>query len=118
MEMEQAWVYLRDIPTKVRGFSIEPLLGPMDFSLDDEGQASSLLDDVHQVIIGAESGPNRRPCKLEWIRDIVRQCKEAGVACYIKQIPTDELHPRAVMKSRISTRREEWPSDLRVQEWL
>ncbi len=41
-----------------------------------------------QVIIGAESigGHPGRECKIEWVRNIVRQCQAAGVAVFVKQI--------------------------------
>lgn len=38
------------------------------------------------VIVGGESGPGARPCRVEWIRSIVEQCKAAGVACFVKQM--------------------------------
>ena len=38
------------------------------------------------VVVGAESGPGRRPCKLEWIESVVDQCFKAGVPCYVKLI--------------------------------
>lgn len=37
------------------------------------------------VVVGAESGPNRRPCKVEWIEDIVDQCRAAQVPVFVKQ---------------------------------
>jgi protein gp37 len=66
---------LRKVPAKVRFLSCEPLLGPL--SLD--------LRDIHWVIVGGESGPHARPMKAEWVRDIRRQCEEAGVAFFFKQ---------------------------------
>lgn len=41
---------------------------------------------VDWVIVGGESGPNARPCQVEWIRSIVQQCREAGVPCFVKQL--------------------------------
>jgi protein gp37 len=41
---------------------------------------------LNQVVVGCESGPKRRPCKLEWIESIVDQCDAAGVPCYVKQM--------------------------------
>ena len=43
------------------------------------------------IIVGAESGPNRRDCKVEWIEDIVDQCRAANVPVYVKQ--GSHLHP-------------------------
>jgi len=60
------------------------------------------------VIIGCESGPKRRPCKLEWVRDLVEQCREASVAPFNKQVD---------LGGRVSKDPAEWPADLRVQEY-
>lgn len=38
------------------------------------------------MIVGGESGPGARPCDVAWIRDVVRQCREAGTACFVKQL--------------------------------
>jgi protein gp37 len=48
-----------------------------------EGLGSRSLD---WVIVGGESGPGARPCNVQWIRDIVRQCREAGVPVFVKQL--------------------------------
>jgi protein gp37 len=44
------------------------------------------LQKIKWVIVGGESGPNARPCNVAWVRSIVRQCKAAGVACFVKQL--------------------------------
>jgi protein gp37 len=36
---------------------------------------------------GCESGPRRRPFDLQWARDVRDQCKAAGVAYALKQMP-------------------------------
>ena len=41
---------------------------------------------LHWVIVGGESGHGARPCRVEWIRAIVAQCKTAGVAAFVKQL--------------------------------
>lgn len=41
---------------------------------------------ISGVIVGCESGLNRRPCKLEWVRKVVEDCQAAGVKCYVKQL--------------------------------
>ena len=40
---------------------------------------------VDWVIVGGESGANRRECNPEWIQSIADQCRDAGVACFVKQ---------------------------------
>lgn len=44
------------------------------------------LPSLDHVIVGGESGPGARPCNIEWIRSIVRQCKAAGVPAFVKQL--------------------------------
>lgn len=66
---------LRKVPAKVRFLSCEPLLGPL--SLD--------LTSIDWVIVGGESGPGARPMKSQWVREIRRQCEDAGVAFFFKQ---------------------------------
>lgn len=31
-------------------------------------------------------GPGARPCAVEWIRSIVKQCRAASVPCFVKQL--------------------------------
>lgn len=38
------------------------------------------------AIIGGESGAKARPCNIDWIRSIVRQCKTANVPVFVKQL--------------------------------
>jgi protein gp37 len=67
---------LLKIPAKVRFLSCEPLLEGIDLKLSG----------IHWVIVGGESGSNARPCHVDWIRSIIRQCKVANVACFVKQL--------------------------------
>ncbi|ACG71838.1 Gp37Gp68 family protein [Anaeromyxobacter sp. K] len=67
---------LRGVTASVRFLSLEPLLASVD-TLD--------LRDIHWVIVGGESGPGAREMKPEWVRDIQRQCKRAGVPFFFKQ---------------------------------
>lgn len=67
---------LRQIPARLRFLSIEPLL---------EGLGTIDLRGIAWVIVGGESGPGARPMDLEWVRDIRRQCANAGVAFFFKQ---------------------------------
>lgn len=41
---------------------------------------------IDWCIVGGESGPKARPCNLKWIYDVVDQCEQAGVACFVKQV--------------------------------
>ena len=82
--------HLLRVPASVRFLSCEPLLEHIDLSLDI-GRAMSVVADLerarlHWAIVGGESGPSARPCNVEWIRAIVEQCADAGVACFVKQL--------------------------------
>jgi len=79
------------------------------------GTHAEIFPTLDSIITGCESGPNRRPCKIEWIESIVNQCQQAGVHCYVKQIDTTDLCPPGVLNNKVSTKPEEWPKCLRVR---
>jgi protein gp37 len=66
---------LRKVPAKTRFLSVEPLLAPIP-NLNLEG--------IHWVIVGGESGSDRE-CRVEWITDIVDQCRKVKVPVFVKQ---------------------------------
>ena len=67
-----------------------------------------ITDSIDQVIIGCESGPNRRPCKLEWVEDLIGQCDDAGVQVFVKQIE---------INGKVSHNPKEWPKWAQRQEY-
>jgi len=67
---------LRDTRARTKFLSIEPLLGPI---------ADVNLSGIDWVIVGGESGPGARPIQRNWVVDIRRQCRKAGVAFFFKQ---------------------------------
>jgi protein gp37 len=67
---------LRRVPAAVRFLSLEPLIGPV---------GSLGLKGIHWVIVGGESGAGAREMKAEWVRDVRRQCVDAGVPFFFKQ---------------------------------
>lgn len=95
-------------PAAVRFVSAEPLLGPVDFrftnGLVHGVDAADYL--LGWVIVGGESGPKARPCDVEWIRDIVRQCQAEKVPVFVKQ----DSARRSGMQGRI-------PDDLWLKEF-
>lgn len=153
-------------PAANRFVSYEPALGPVDFTRlmvpernprHDGGwvlahnaltgrYASSPYSEstgpaLSWVIVGGESdqpGMRARPFDLQWARDTVRQCREAGTACFVKQVgsnarwdgigeaPHCQVQDHAGItgpgKWRLNTNDRaganpaEWPEDLRVQE--
>jgi protein gp37 len=88
-------------PAAVRFVSYEPALGPIDFAsflppkLGTCGHEAttrcrhSLANSdaaVDWIIIGGESGPHARPFDVAWASSVVKQCADAGVACFVKQM--------------------------------
>ena len=70
---------LRELAGKL-WVSVEPLLGPIDLV---ETWRKVLVPDW--IVIGGESGPHRRECKIEWIQDIALHCYRAEIPCFVKQ---------------------------------
>lgn len=68
--------HLRQTQAAVKFISFEPLLGPVP-EIDLEG--------IDWVIVGGESGPQARPMKPEWVRDVRVQCLAAGTPFFFKQ---------------------------------
>lgn len=114
---------LRQTPAAVRFLSLEPLL-------EDIGDLD--LTGIHQVIIGGESGPGARPFDVAWPRSIIRQCRAAKVAAFVKQVGARafdgfslhrQIHHRSTdgrlylkLKDHKGGDPSEWPEDLRVRE--
>lgn len=114
---------LLQVPAAVRFLSIEPMLSAVDLSQwlkperDMDGAYWNLSNNAYHygdpdyslwAIYGCESGPHRRPCELDWIRDGVAQCRTAGVAPFVKQVK---------INGKVSKDMSEWPADLQVQEF-
>ncbi|MGN6107736.1 MAG: DUF5131 family protein [Kofleriaceae bacterium] len=107
--------HLQRVPARVRFLSVEPLLGPVNVGewvsplqvcpactteyrtaeprsccgddLEVEyGVAMRTSPPIHWLIIGGESGPKARPCDVAWIRNLVRQGRDADVPVFVKQL--------------------------------
>ena len=68
--------HLQHANARIRFLSIEPLIGPV---------GTLVLEGIHWVIVGGESGPGARPIRPEWVVDIRNQCLSANVAFFFKQ---------------------------------
>ena len=79
--------------------SCEPLLGPINLQL--------YPGTFDWVVVGCESGPNRRPCKIEWVESIVEQCLAAGVPVFVKQLD---------INGRCETDINRFPAHLRIRQ--
>jgi protein gp37 len=79
--------HLLATPAVVRFLSCEPLLGPLNlFDCDDHtGKLTGVAAGIDWVIVGGESGPRHRPMNMDWLTDIVEQCRWAFVPVFVKQ---------------------------------
>lgn len=80
--------------------SIEPLLSMVRLT-------PAQLENINWVVVGAESGSIRRRCGLEWVRNVVRQCREVGVPVFVKQLDIDGKLVRNI---------EKFPEDLQIRQ--
>jgi len=67
---------LRELQSSIRFLSCEPLVE--DLGIID-------LTGIDWVIVGGESGVQARPMKPEWVRSMLQQAEEQGVAFFFKQ---------------------------------
>lgn len=110
-----------------QGGSLKPLVG-LNWVLTSRGLELSPKEvgpKIDWVIVGGESGPRACRCNIEWIRDIIGQCRQAGVPVFVKQIgarATIEAEGHATgrffhLNDRAGADPTEWPEDLRVHEF-
>lgn len=109
--------YLQRSAAAIRFLSLEPLLNAV---------APVPLHKIDWVIVGGESGPKARPFDLRWAYDIVRQCQQAKVPVFVKQLGALPTFSGGEGKAAITNLKladshggnmAEWPEDLRVREF-
>lgn len=78
--------HLLRIPAKLRGLSIEPMLGPIDISYFLGLRNTEVHKHAHidLVIVGGETGPGARPMHPDWVRKIRDNCQSSGVSFFFK----------------------------------
>jgi protein gp37 len=150
---------LIDTPWAVRGVSYEPALAAVDFRRwitvrepgledgdftcsrcgerfdEDEGSHDcppGFRSSIDWLIFGGESGQRARPAEIAWARAARDQCREGGVAFFLKQLGAfpmmDGLAPdggttpaRGGTTGGLLDRKggdmAEWPEDIRIREY-
>lgn len=127
-------------PAAKRFVSYEPALGPVDFERGGfslirrvKSPSGTVWLGLDWLIVGGESGPGARPFDIQWARNTIQQCCDAGVACFVKQLGAKpfgghslhkQIHHRSTdgnlylkFKDRKGGDMPEWPEDLRVREF-
>lgn len=141
-------------PAAVRFLSVEPLLGPIDLEaylwavgastagpwrypsgrvergggMGGQTVSGKPAHEIDWVIIGGESGSYARPCSLAWIRSLVKQCREADVPAFVKQMGSRPFidmtggsryddHTYFKLLDPKGGDIDEWPADLKIREF-
>jgi protein gp37 len=163
-------LFLRRTPAAVRFVSYEPALGPLDLSRHmwpvhwhwsaqyrspEEALAagayakkkrqalvSADAEFIDWIIVGGESGPGARPFNIAWARNVIGQCKDAEVACFVKQLGADPYFEASAnenlldrvwphspqfpqhdgqIRTKLRDKKggdwNEWPADLHIREF-
>jgi protein gp37 len=84
--LDERLPHLLKCPAAVRWLSCEPLLGPLD--LGRMLYPGTDFAGVQWVVVGGESGKGARVSDIAWHRSLLKQCREAGVAYFEKQLGT------------------------------
>ncbi|MEX5709138.1 DUF5131 family protein [Parafrankia sp. FMc6] len=85
--------------------------GPTGLAVQDLTEAPTL----DWLIVGGESGPGARPMEEAWARGLVRQCRDSGVAVFVKQLGA--VWGRGHGMRGKANDPASWPVDLRVREF-
>ncbi len=123
--IERAWRLL-DSPSKNYFLSLEPMYGSIDLN-DAELLLANWRDKytigryIDWVIIGGESGNETgkyryRECKIEWIEQIINDCKRSNTPVFVKQLGT-HLSKTMGLKHRHGADINEWPKHLQIREF-
>ena len=67
------------------------------------------------MIVGGESGPGARAMDPQWAHELVRQCNEAGVTVFMKQMGSAWAAGKGGDRKGAQPTR--WPQALRVREF-
>lgn len=93
---------------------------------DQTGCLGHRNERIDWVICGGESGNGARPFDVDWAYSTIKQCRDSGVACYVKQLgalrgftirDVHDLDLGRNIKDRKGGDMAEWPDDLRVREF-
>ena len=84
--------------------SVEPLIGPVDLGLQYIAPEDCPFG---WVVVGCESGQDRRPCKIEWVESVVAQCLSAWIPVFVKQLD---------LNGRCETDINKFPKHLRIRQ--
>ncbi len=104
--------------SKALFLSVEPMLGPVSlyeafYKTGNRWSSAGLTDaengkGIDWVIVGCESGAQRRPMDLSWARKLMDECQRERVAFFVKQLEID---------GAVTDDIAEFPADLQIREF-
>jgi protein gp37 len=128
------------VRASVRFLSCEPLFGAVDLEYPESlfpggpsrccnsqdcgcmGMPTEppLIFGIHWVIVGGASGHEPAPFDLRWSESLINQCRDTGVACFVKQLGANPIGyngtGRFALKDSHGGDWAEWPDYLRVRQ--
>ena len=107
--------WLAQTPAAVHWLSLEPLLEAIDLQVEcGHGVGDLALEGgyIDWVVVGAESGPGRRPMNEDWVRALKDQCVEHAVAFFYKQRYYEVTGKREHMPTLDNRRWAQYPGDM------
>lgn len=117
--------FVHEIPAAVRFLSIEPMLGRIKLN------ATARLH-LDWVIAGGESGYGCRHLIVDWLEDLVEQCRANDLPLFVKQLGTrpwlraqdpryDDPAAVGIVQLRLKHPKggdiDEWPKHLRIRQF-
>lgn len=107
-----------DIPAKIKFLSAEPLHGEINL----RGNLGWYYHHIFQwIIIGGESGNDNgnykyRPCKYEWIENIINQSNIYEIPVFVKQLGT-HLSKELKLNDRHARNVDEFPEHFTIRKF-
>lgn len=102
------------------GVSIEPQVELVSINTRLDTIDTTWLDWIITGGASAQPGYDPPPYNVDWARSLIAQCRNADIACFVKQLganPYDGDQPLTLRSSKAGADPEEWPADIRVQEF-
>lgn len=103
-------------PAKVRFISAEPLLDDWLPCLPNLTRVGLIkVNWIDWLIIGGESGPRARECKLDWIGFGIDSARLIGTPCFVKQLGSRNAKNMNLTDPKGGDP-SEWPPEFRVRQ--
>ena len=77
----------------------------------DEARPLCIGSSLDLVIVGAETGPDARPCNPDWIRSIRDECRAQKIPLFVKSIGDRKPIPRDLLIRELPEFRGENPKE-------